>query len=118
MLTKLKRSDIPRPGSGEPSALRAFAERTAAEFVATTEPGEAAEVTGAPVEMDRAGVQRLAEALRYALFRMGERDMRREVRVITRGGERVFMERVERPRKQDAPARMQACGGKRKVTTF
>lgn len=103
MLTKIERSDIPRYRSAEKSPLRRFAGETLREFLRASEVGDVAEVTGAPVDMDARGTQRLAEALRNELFYMGRNDgkydeasdMRRHVRVITRGGSRVFLERVK-----------------------
>lgn len=99
MLKPISRSDIPGYRSTDRSPLRAFADETVAEFVGSTKPGDFAEVTEPPVEMDERGVQRLASSLRDALYAMErDRDMRKEVRVITRGGKRVFLERLE-PRK-------------------
>ena len=96
MLKPVSKSDIPDYSCKEKSPLRAFSDETVAEFVRSTNPGDLAEVTEAPVEMDEKGVQRLASNLREALYRMErDRDMRKEVRVITRGGKRVFLERLE-----------------------
>ena len=53
-------------------------------------------MTCAPVEPGERGVGRLAGAFRGALFCMDRSvDLRREVRVITRNGERVFLERAK-----------------------
>ena len=96
MLKPIDKSEIPDYSGKEKTPLRRFAEETAFEFVGSTEPGDFAEVTGAPVEMDANGVQKLASNLRDVLYRMErDRDMRKEVRVITRGGKRVFLERLE-----------------------
>lgn len=95
MLTPIDKKDVPGYRSRGRSPLRAFCEETAAEFLAASKPGDVAEVTGAPVEMDGRGVGRIQQTMRDALFYMDrERDLRREVRVITRGGSRVFLERV------------------------
>ena len=96
MLTPIAKSDIPNYRSTNCSPLRVFCEETAREFLATAKVGDFAEVTEAPVEMDARGVQRLAEVFRNTLFYMEQgKDMRKCVRVITRGGSRVFLERVE-----------------------
>lgn len=97
MLTPITKADIPNYRSTNRSPLRVFCEETAREFLATAKVGDFAEVTGAPVEMDAKGVQRLAGAFRDALFYMdSEKNMRDCVRVITRGGSRVFLERIEK----------------------
>lgn len=99
MLTPIAKSDIPNYRCSNNSPLRVFCEETAREFLATAKVGDFAEVTEAPVEMDAKGVQRLAETFRSALFYMEQgRDMRDCVRVITRGGSRVFLERIEKKR--------------------
>lgn len=103
MLTPIAKSDIPGYRNAEKSLLRVFCEETAREFLSTSKVGDVAEVTGAPVEMDARGTRRLAECFRNALFYMDRkpgsydrsRDLRRHVRVITRGGTRLFLERVE-----------------------
>ena len=92
MLTMLDRSQLPSYGNRERSPLRRFAEETVQEFLGSSRPGDVAEVTGAPVEEGAAGTQALASCLRDALFRREEGDMRDRVRVITRGGRRVFLE--------------------------
>ena len=94
MLTPIAKRDIPGYRSHEKSPLQRFCDETAREFLRTSNPGDVCEVTGAPVEMDAAGVQRLAGCFRNALFRMdGSSDMRKHVSVITRGGRRLFLER-------------------------
>lgn len=96
MLKPISKSDIPCYRSNELSPLREFSEKTVSEFIDSANPGDFAEVTEPPVEMDERGVQKLASNLRDALYRMErDRDMRKEVRVITRGGKRVFLERLE-----------------------
>lgn len=96
MLKPIDKSEIPGYRGKGNTALRRFADETAAEFVATSKLGDFAEVTEAPLKMDAKGVQKLAQNLRDALFAMEpDKDMRKEVRVITRGGSRVFLERTE-----------------------
>lgn len=69
---------------------------TAKEFLEGSEIGDIAEVTDAPIEMDAAGVQKLAHAFRDELFYMDKlKDMRKHVKVMTRGGKRLFLERIE-----------------------
>ena len=92
MITKVRRSDVPSYGMRERSPLRRFAEETVEEFLGSSEAGEVAEVTGAPVRDGAAGTRALAASLRDALFRREGGDMRGRVRVITRGGMRVFLE--------------------------
>lgn len=96
MLTPIARTDIPGCGARAKSELRLFCDETVREFLDGTSPGDCCEVTGAPVRMDARGVQRVAESLRDALCAL-DRDggWRREVRVMTRGGSRVFLERTE-----------------------
>ena len=94
MLTKVERKDVPRYRGRELSGVRVFAAETLAEFLEGSAEGEVAEVTGCPGEP---GAARLAQALRDELHYMGRdrgEDLRRAVRVITRGGERVFLERT------------------------
>ena len=96
MLHMIDRAEVPGYRSGDKSPLRVFCEKTAREFLDTASPGDVAEVTCAPVEPGEKGVRRLAGAFRDALFYLHRSvDLRREVRVITRGGERVFLERRE-----------------------
>ena len=96
MLTPIAKSDVPSYRSAEKSPLRVFCEETAREFLGSSKVGDVAEVTGAPVDMDAKGTARLAECFRNALFYMDrERDLRKHVRVITRGGTRLFLERVK-----------------------
>ena len=96
MLTKVSKNDVPSYRAGEKSEVRRFALETAKEFLECSEVGDIAEVTGAPIEMDASGVQKLANAFRDELFYMDKlKDMRKHVKVITRGGKRLFLERVE-----------------------
>lgn len=95
MLTKIAKADVPLPGNRAKSPVRAFAKETVREFLTGSAVGDVAEVTGAPVAMERGGTQRIAEAMRDELFYMfKDRDMRKQVKVITRGGSRLFLERV------------------------
>ena len=96
MLHMIDKAEVPCYRSADTSPLRVFCEETAREFLERTSPGDVAEVTCAPVEAGERGVRRLAGAFRDALFYMDRSvDLRREVRVITRGGERVFLERAK-----------------------
>lgn len=106
MLTKVEKSELSRR---ERSPLRAFADEAAREFLEVSHAGDVYEVTGAPEE----GAARLAEALRGALHYL-DGGARREVRVMTRGGSRVFMERLETAAKPTggAPWRWPEQGGR------
>lgn len=93
MLTKVERSELTRCRQ-ERSPLRLFADEVAREFLEVSHVGDVYEVTGAP-DVGERGAARLAEALRSALYYL-DRDMRKEVRVMTRNGSRVFLERLEK----------------------
>ena len=96
MLHMIDKAEVPGYRDGDKSPLRVFCEETAREFLEKSNPGDVAEVTCAPVEPGERGVRRLAGAFRSALFYMDRSvDLRREVRVITRNGERVFLERAK-----------------------
>ena len=96
MLTKIDKADVPAYRNREMTPLKLFAIETAREFVEASQVGDVCEVTEAPAAMDTKGTQKLANALRDALWRMSDdEDMRKKVRVITRGGSRCFLERVE-----------------------
>ena len=98
MLYMIDKAEVPGYRNGDKCPLRVFCEKTAREFLEMASPGDVAEVTCAPVEPGEKGVWRLAGAFRTALFYMDRGvDLRREVRVITRGGERVFLERAKHP---------------------
>lgn len=104
MLTKIERQEIPqyRPNR---SPLREFADATAREFVASSNVGDVCEVTGAGSDDDK-WAPRLAQMLRSSLFYMDrDRDMRDEVRVFTRCGTRLFMERLEPKEQREARRR-------------
>ena len=93
MLTKLSRDELPNYRGREPTPLRLFADETLDEFIATSEVGDIAEVTGWP-ECGN-GTQRVANYLRDRLFyRERGADWRKALRVITRNNSRVFLERV------------------------
>lgn len=103
MLTKVERSELTRCRH-ERSPLRLFADKTANEFVDKSGVGDIYEVTGAPIQGSEKDIQRLAEALRSALFYLEDgKNMRKEVRVITRGGKRVFLERLAPEAKHRRP---------------
>ena len=95
MLKMIDKSEVPDCYVKEKSPIRLFSKKTIEEFLAMSpKPGDVAEVTGAPVNMDSGGVQKLASSLRNELYYMKrDADMNQEVRVITRGGSRVFLER-------------------------
>lgn len=97
MLKQIDRSDIPRMPRDGKSPLRQFANETLREFMETARPGDACEVTGAPVPECPRPADKVACALRSELFYMGSRniDLRREVKVVTRGGTRVFLIRQD-----------------------
>lgn len=96
MLKMIDRSDVPGYRSADKSPARRFAAQTVREFLEVAEVGDIAEVEGAPVEMDSDGVRKLYSAIRNELFYMKkDEDMRKRVRVFTRGGRRVFLERTE-----------------------
>lgn len=106
MLTMMDRSQVPDHGGRARSPMRAFARQALSEFFEVSAPGDVAEVTGSPAEAGPRGTSALAGALREELYQMfRERrkevggdgsDPRRIVRVMTRGGERVFLERLIR----------------------
>lgn len=96
MLKMIDRSDVPGYRNADKSPARRFAAQTVREFLEVANVGDIAEVEGAPVEMDAEGVRKLYQAMREELFYMRkDEDMRRKVRVFTRGGKRLFLERVE-----------------------
>lgn len=96
MLKMIDKADVPGYRNADKSPARRFAAQTVREFLEVAEVGDIAEVEDAPVEMDADGVRKLYSAMRDELFYMdrGE-DMRKKVRVFTRGGRRVFLERTE-----------------------
>ena len=96
MLAKIDKSEVPNYRSAEKSPLRAYAAKTAREFLECSTVGDVCEVVEIPPELVPNGVQRLAEAFRSELFAMdADRDMRKEVKVITRRNKRLFLERVK-----------------------
>lgn len=96
MLAKIDKSEVPNYRSAEKSPLRAYAAKTAREFLECSTVGDVCEVVEIPPELVPNGVQRLAEAFRSELFAMdADRDMRKEVKVITRKNKRLFLERVK-----------------------
>lgn len=92
MLKQIDRSEIPRMPGANRSPLREFANETIREFMETTEAGDACEVTGAPVPECERPADKVASAFRDELFAMGRGgDLRPRVKVVTRGGTRVFL---------------------------
>ena len=74
MLKMIDKSEVPDCYGKEKSPIRLFSKKT--------------------IEEDSGGVQKLASSLRNELYYMKrDADMNQEVRVITRGGSRVFLER-------------------------
>lgn len=96
MLTKIAKSEVPDYRGSNKSPIRRFCEDTLREFLQTSEAGDVAEVTGAPIEMDARGTAKLASTFRNALYYVDrEKDMRKHVKVMTRGGKRLFLERTQ-----------------------
>ena len=97
MLKQIDRRDVPSGPSKGRSPMREFARSTIDEFVASSKAGDVAEVDGWP---DVTGdgprnVQKLASDLRTELyFQRRQNGFDGEVKVMTRGGARVFVERV------------------------
>ena len=97
MLNPIDRRDVPSGPSKGRSPMREFARSTVDEFITSSKTGDVAEVTGWP---DVTGdgprnVQKLASDLRTELYwQRRQNGFEGEVRVMTRGGARVFLERA------------------------
>ena len=97
MLRKIDRRDVPSGPSKGRGPMREFAHSTVDEFIASSAAGDVAEVDGWP---DATGdgprnVQKLANDLRSELYwQRRQNGFEGEVKVMTRGGARVFVERV------------------------
>lgn len=98
MLKQIDRRDVPSGPSKGRSPMREFARSTIDEFIASSEVGDVAEVDGWP-DMTGDGprnVQKLANDLRTELYwQRRQNGFGGEVKVMTRGGSRVFVERLK-----------------------
>lgn len=98
MLKQIDRRDVPSGPSKGRSPMREFARSTVDEFIASSEVGDVAEVDGWP-DMTGDGprnVQKLANDLRTELYwQRRQNGFGGEVKVMTRGGSRVFVERLK-----------------------
>ena len=105
MLSPISRSEVPRYRGTEVSPMRRFAAETVDEFVSASAVGDVMEVTGWPDATN--AVEKCAAAIRSELFyRDRTVDWRDAVRVMTRSGERVFLERTREAPKRELPGRL------------
>ena len=105
MLRPISRSEVPRYRGTEVSPMRRFAAETVDEFVSASAVGDVMEVTGWPDAVN--AVEKCAAAIRSELFyRDRTVDWRDAVRVMTRSGERVFLERTREAPKRELPGRL------------